>query len=77
MPYTFSYDPCRDRVLVIEGQREKWKPEAMKVIDYRIPYLDALGFSEINLATAFRVCDVPYAWKKGRAEIWQPKGEAP
>lgn len=71
MPYTFNFDKRRNQVLIIEGQREEWKPEAMKVIDCNIPYLDVLGFSDVRLATAFRVCDVPYSWKKGRSEIWQ------
>ncbi|BDS08454.1 hypothetical protein NT6N_34940 [Oceaniferula spumae] len=73
MPYTFSYDADKGRVLVIEGQREKWKPKSMKVIEYNVPYLKTLGFSEVRLATAFTVRDVPYSWKKGRAEAWPSK----
>lgn len=68
MPFTFSYNPAENTMLVIEGQREQWKPSPMKVTGYHIPYLATLGFSEVRLATAFSVRDVSYAWKRGRTE---------
>jgi hypothetical protein len=68
LPFTFSYDPERNRVLIIEGVREQWKPTPVYVHDYHIPHLERLGFSETHLACAFMVRDIPYHWKKGRFE---------
>lgn len=72
MPFTFSCDARASRVLVIEGERGNWQPEPMAVVGHRVPWLETLGFSEIRLAAAFAVRDVPYAWKKGRVEKWRP-----
>jgi hypothetical protein len=68
MPFTFSYDAPRRRMLIIEGVREQWKPAPVTVHDHRIPYLTQLGFSETRLACAFMVRDISYHWKKGRYE---------
>ncbi len=70
MPFTFSYDSERHRVLIIEGIREQWKPSPLFVHHQHIPHLARLGFSETRLACAFMVRDIPYHWKKGRYEQW-------
>ena len=70
MPFTFSYDSERRRVLIIEGVREQWKPAPLHVHECHIPHLASLGFSETRLACAFMVRDIPYHWKKGRYEAW-------
>ncbi|MGJ8661824.1 MAG: DUF2071 domain-containing protein [Bacteroidota bacterium] len=69
MPFTFTHDAKRNQVLVIEGQREAWKPKPMRINDFHIPYLKDLGFSDIRLSTAFAVENVPYRWEKGRKEL--------
>jgi hypothetical protein len=68
LPFTFSYDAGRHRVLIIEGVREQWKPAPVRVHDCKIPRLARLGFGETRLASAFIVRDIPYHWKKGRLE---------
>lgn len=68
LPFTFSYDSHRHRMLIIEGEREQWKPTPVRVHDFHIPHLARLGFSETRLASAFMVRDIPYQWKKGRFE---------
>lgn len=68
LPFTFSHDAERNRVLIIEGVREQWKPAPVRVHDWHIPHLARLGFSETRLASAFMVRDIPYRWKKGRHE---------
>jgi len=72
LPFTFSYDADKNRVLIIEGVREQWKPAPVHVHDCHIPHLAKLGFSEIRLASAFMVRDIPYHWKKGRFEQLPP-----
>lgn len=66
MPFTFSHDARRRRMLIIEGVREQWKPSALHVHEYHVPHLARLGFSETRLACAFMVRDIPYRWKRGR-----------
>lgn len=68
MPFTFSYYPKGNRVLIIEGVREQWKPAPVSVHGHEIPHLTRLGFSEARLACAFMVRDIPYCWKRGRFE---------
>lgn len=68
MPFTFSYDAPHDRMLIIEGVREQWKPSPVRVLRHHIPHLAQLGFSETRLACAFMVRDIPYHWKRGRFE---------
>ena len=71
MPFTFSADPSKRRVLVVEGVRSEWKPRPVRVVRHRIPYLDQLGFVGARLANAFVVNHVPYHWKKGVSEPWE------
>jgi len=68
MPFTFSYDSRRHRVLIIEGVREQWKPVPLCVHHHHVPHLSRLRFSSARLACAFMVKDIPYHWKKGRHE---------
>lgn len=73
MPFTFSADALKRRVLVVEGVRSEWKPRPVRVVRHRIPYLDQLGFAGARLANAFVVTHVPYHWKKGVSEPWEPR----
>jgi hypothetical protein len=70
MPFTFTYNPERRTVLIIEGVREHWAPKPVQVTDYRISFLDTLPLTAPVLANAFIVEKVPYSWKKGRTEQW-------
>ncbi len=68
LPFTFTYDKNTKEVLIIEGVRHHWRPEAVKVLEYKIPFLEKLPLSQPQLANAFIIEDVPYYWKKGRIE---------
>ena len=70
MPYTFSYNAAKKRVLIIEGVRQNWKPKPIKVLDYQIPFLETLNLPNPTLANAFIIEKVPYYWKRGRKEKW-------
>lgn len=72
LPFTFTYDPVKKEVLIIEGVRQNWKPEPLKVISHRFSYLESLNLSGVMLANAFIVEQVPYYWKKGKIEQWKP-----
>lgn len=71
LPFTFTYNPVNHQVLIIEGVRTAWKPMPVKVIDYNFPFIKKLSLSEVRLANAFLVRNVPYYWKKGKIERWK------
>ncbi len=71
LPFTFTYNAESKEVLIIEGVRQHWKPQPIKVNRIGVPYLDALGLKGYKLASAFVVEDVPYYWKKGKLEQWK------
>lgn len=72
MPFTFSWLPKPRRMLVVEGVRSQWKPEPMEVASHRIPFFETLGCRRPQLASAFRLTDIPYCWRKGRLESCLP-----
>jgi len=71
LPFTFTYNEKTKEVLIIEGVRQNWKPKPVKVIDYKISFLEILDLKRPILANAFLVEDIPYQWKKGRKELWR------
>ena len=70
LPFTFTYSPEAKKVLIIEGVRQNWKPNPVKVMDYNISFLDSLNLKEATLANAFVIKNIPYYWKKGKIERW-------
>jgi len=74
LPFTFTYDPVRKEVLIIEGVREEWKPMPVRVMDQHFGFIDGLKM-DTRLANAFIIRNIPYYWKKGKIEQWKPKEE--
>ena len=70
LPYTFSYDEHAEKMVVIKGLRQAWDPQPIHVDVKEATYLEHSPFSEtdVRLANAFFVKDVPYAWKPGSME---------
>ncbi len=71
LPFTFTYNKATREVLIIEGVRENWKPAPVKVINYHFSFIDNLKLSEVVLANAFVISQIPYHWKKGKLEQWK------
>jgi len=71
LPFTFTYDKKTNEVLIIEGVRENWKPEPVKVLKDKVKFITEKKFKHVTLANAFVIENVPYYWKKGRKEIWK------
>lgn len=71
LPFTFSYLPSLQKVLIVEGQRGAWKPKPVQVDEWQIGFWNELGLAEIQLASAFKIENVPYRWRKGRLDLWQ------
>lgn len=70
LPFTFSYNPGKKNVLIVEGVREHWIPKPIEVISHIIPFVENLHIKGLILANAFVIKDIPYYWKKGRTESW-------
>lgn len=71
LPFTFTYKAEEKSVLIIQGLRQNWKPQPIKVQHYRFDFLDQLKLKAAVLANAFEIKNVPYSWKKGEIEQWQ------
>jgi hypothetical protein len=71
LPFTFTYNANNKEILIIEGVRENWKPKPIKVIDYNFSFLDNLKLTNVKLANAFMIRNIPYYWKKGKLERWK------
>ncbi len=71
LPFTFTYNPVDNKVLIIEGVRENWKPTPVKVIEYNFSFIDSLKLNDVRLANAFIIRNIPYYWKKGKLEQWK------
>lgn len=70
LPFTFSYLPKTNKVVIIEGVRQNWRPVPVRVKEYHFSFLQGLNLSESSLASAFLIQNVPYYWKKGKIEQW-------
>lgn len=70
LPFTFTYNPVTKEVLIIEGIRQNWTPRPAKVIDFNISFIDSLNLTDVVLANAFTISEIPYLWKKGRIDQW-------
>lgn len=71
LPFTFTYNESKKEVLIIEGVRQHWVPQPIKIIDYEFDFLTQLPFKNAVLANAFVINNIPYYWKKGRIEKWK------
>jgi len=70
LPFTFTCEAAKKRVLIVEGVRSEWKPQPVNVLRHQIPFLTEIGHGDAILANAFVVKNIPYHWKKGAAEPW-------
>lgn len=70
LPFTFTYNEDKKEVLVIEGVRENWTPQAINVMESKISFLQDLPLKDHVLANAFIITNIPYHWKKGKIEQW-------
>jgi Uncharacterized conserved protein (COG2071) len=71
LPFTFTYNPATEEVLIIEGVRQNWTPAPVKVIDYDFDFLNSINVENPILANAFVIKNIPYYWKKGKIETWK------
>ena len=72
MPFTFTFDESKNEVLIIEGVRSNWKPEPLEIVSESVVFFEEKNLKGGIPANAFIVENIPYYWKKGRIEKWNP-----
>lgn len=70
LPFTFTYNEMTNEALIIQGVRQNWKPNPIKIEYYEIEFLNSLGTKKPILANAFIINNIPYYWKKGKIDSW-------
>jgi len=70
LPFTFTYNADKKKVLIIEGVRENWVPQPLEVIEYDFSFFEEMKIKNAKLANAFIIKNIPYYWKKGKIEQW-------
>jgi hypothetical protein len=70
LPFTFSYDPTRKQVLLVEGLREQWHPKPVEVLQAQVLMMQSPPFHHSRLASAFLIKQLPYCWKRGQIQPW-------
>lgn len=72
LPFTFTYNKETNEVLIIEGVRKDWSPAPVEIVKDEIGFIKEKKFKGIVRANAFMVENIPYYWKKGRKDKWDP-----
>lgn len=68
LPFTFSIRRPSQEIVIVEGIRETWSPQPVRVLDHSIPFLREFSKEPPRLANAFIIHNIPYFWKRGRTE---------
>jgi hypothetical protein len=70
LPFTFDYEKETHSIVLIEGVRESWDPQPVRVEVRECGFLRRGPFAAESsvLANAFHLQDVPYRWKRGVVE---------
>lgn len=71
LPYTFTFDAEQQTVLIIEGVRQNWKPNPIKIKNYNFEFFKNRNLQNGILANAFEIKNISYHWKKGKIEKWK------
>lgn len=71
LPFTFSALNEEDQILIVEGQRSNWIPKPIEIEDLELNLPNYSFMRHAKLSNAFIVENIPYAWKKGRIELWK------
>jgi Uncharacterized conserved protein (COG2071) len=76
LPFTFDYERQTHSIVMIEGVRENWKPESVRVDVREAGFLRKEPFNRATplLANAFHIENIPYRWKRGVREALRGEG---
>lgn len=71
LPFTFSWIPAMQKVLVIEGVRQHWEPRPLQLGHFQSRIIQNMNLEGAMPASVFMVEQVPYYWKKGKLMSWK------
>ncbi len=66
MPFTFTDLAMENKILVVEGKRDKWEAKPIEVKSIEFPDYSKKLFPNAKLASAFKIENVDYQWQKGQ-----------
>ncbi|MBX7058937.1 MAG: DUF2071 domain-containing protein [Leptospirales bacterium] len=71
LPFTFDYEQETHSIVIIEGVRQNWTPQAVEAEVRTLDFFDQPQFQGVRpqLCSAFIVENIPFMWKKGRREL--------
>jgi hypothetical protein len=72
LPFTFTLNKAKTKVLIVEGVRENWIPIPVGISEYSVSFFEQMNIQGALLANAFIIKNIPYYWKKGKQELWKP-----
>jgi Uncharacterized conserved protein (COG2071) len=75
LPFTFDYEPETHSMIIVQGVREQWDPQPIRVEVRQNTFLHGPLFQNAKptLANAFHLAGVPYRWQSGIREAL-PRG---
>ena len=67
LPFTFSYEEQTQKMVVVKGLRQDWKPKPVAVKSQRVDFFDTDHFQDLKprLVNAFYVENIDYSWCRG------------
>jgi hypothetical protein len=70
LPFTFDYERETHSILMIQGVRQQWDPQPVRVQVLENTFFRQEPFCEAKpvLASAFHLAGVPYLWRRGVRE---------
>jgi hypothetical protein len=70
LPYTFDYEQETHSIIMIQGVRQNWKPQPVKVEVLQNTFFQHAPFNTAKpvLANAFHLANIPYRWERGVRE---------
>lgn len=70
LPFTFDYEEETKSILWVEGVRQHWDPQPIKVTVHQNTFLEQPRFRDSKpvLANAFYMENIPYSWRTGMRE---------
>jgi hypothetical protein len=70
LPFTFDFEPETHSIIRVQGVRQRWEPQPVRVEVREATFLcdTRFGGARPILANAFYVKDIPYRWRRGIRE---------
>ena len=67
LPFTFNHEPQTGSLVIVQGVRDNWHPQPVRVEIAQCTFLNQAPFNQVppRLANAFLLENIPYRWERG------------